>query len=336
VSETGIRLRLGSDGTVLLESDRDNRLSTVFCGREAADIIGLIPAMLSLCPAAHVCAFSSAFETAESGLAIQNISILTRIEALLETIRFFSMDLRRSLGLPGADKSFIGELAKCRTRLSASLQGQSDTTLMVDTLALAQRWLDLEVDFFKCLLDQAKALEKFTLPAETILTAEELSNTATLTAMSMTLKDCPDFALHPRLGGARVLGAISRRPLGKKRLLCPADFFRARINEVASLVSGGSSTLGAARTFTLGLRQAVCLVETARGLLIYFVKRERNTATWVNWIAPTEWVFQNRSCLTTLASEAYGAGATSKQIALIASAFDACAEVSIVEETSHA
>ena len=86
----------------------------------------------------------------------------------------------------------------------------------------------------------------------------------------------------------------------------------------------------------MGGKLAASLVETARGVLIYFVLRSNNTPIWVDWIAPTEWVFQPDGLLTKLADDARKAGASAEQIALIAAAFDACAEVVVSEEPPHA
>lgn len=334
-SSTEIRITLKGD-SVHLESTRTNRLSSWLNRRDASDIIALMPSLFALCPAAHICAFTGAFETAESGLGMQSISILTRIEAVLETIRFFSMDLRKSLGLGSADRSILTKLSEARVRLLASLQGQTDSALMSDTAHLARLWLATEVDLFKAILDRSKEIEQFTLPTEAVLQNDELTNAATLSALSVTLRDCPQFALAPRLGGARVVGAVARRlPLGKK-LISPGEIFHARINEIAALISGKSSLLGNHKTFFLGGKRAVSLVETARGVLMYFVERDRNTPVWVDWIAPTEWVFQPQGILTTLVQEAFQAGASREQIAFIAAAFDACAEVIVTKEQADA
>lgn len=332
---TEIRLTLGSKG-VSLTSGRTNRLTALMCGREASDILALIPSLFALCPAAHVCAFTAAFETADSGIEVQNISILSRIEAVLETIRFFSMDLRKFLGLPAAENDLVHDLAAARLRLLASLQGQSDSALMIDTTRLAQKWLTSESSLFKTISKKTRELRDYVLPAEAILQTQELLDATTLSALAVTLRDCPQFALHPRLGGPRVVGAVSRYPKHGKKLLTPEDIVSARINEIASLVSGKSSLVGSLRTVSLGGKLAASLVETARGVLVYFVLRKNNTPVWVDWIAPTEWVFQPDGLLTKLAEDARKAGATKEHIALIAAAFDACAEVVISEENGRA
>lgn len=334
-SETEIRLTLRPKG-VTLTSGRTGRFPSLFCRREASDILALIPSLFALCPAAHVCAFTSAFETADSGLEIQNISILSRIEAVLETIRFFSMDLRKALGLGPAAGELVRNLAAARARLLASLQGQSDSSLMTDTAQLAKKWLAEESDLFKALSKKTRELRDFALPAEAVLPTQELLDPTTLGALAVTLRDCPQYALRPRLGGPRVVGAVARRARHGKKLLTPEDIFNARINEIASLVSGKSSLVGSLKTVSLDGKLAASLVETARGVLVYFVLRSNNTPIWVDWIAPTEWVFQPDGLLTKLADDARKAGASAEQIALIAAAFDACAEVVVSEEPPHA
>ena len=52
-SETEIRLTLGPKG-VTLTSGRTGRFPSLFCRREASDILALNPSMFALCPAAHV------------------------------------------------------------------------------------------------------------------------------------------------------------------------------------------------------------------------------------------------------------------------------------------
>lgn len=332
---TEIRLTLGPKGA-FLTSGRTNRFTALFSRKEASDILSLIPSLFALCPAAHVCAFTSAFETADSGIEIQNISILSRIEAVLETIRFFSMDLRKALQLSAADGSLVHDLAAARVRLLASLQGQSDSSLMIDTSRLAKKWLAQESDLFKTLAKKTRGLRDFALPAEAVLQTQELLDPTTLEALAVTLRDCPQFALRPRLGGPRIVGAVARGPRRGKKLLTPEDIFNARINEIASLVSGKSSLVGSLKTVPLGGKLAASLVETARGVLVYFVLRSNNTPIWVDWIAPTEWVFQPEGLLTKLADDAQKAGADPEQIALIAAAFDACAEVIISQESDRA
>ena len=120
-----------------------------------------------------------------------------------------------------------------------------------------------------------------------------------------------------------------------------AQFYRGNIPILclavfASLVSGKSSLVGSLKTVSLGGKLAASFVETARGVLVYFVLRSNNTPVWVDWIAPTEWVFQPDGLLTKLADDARKAGASAEQIALIAAAFDACAEVVVSREDAYA
>ena len=207
---------------------------------------------------------------------------------------------------------------------------------MTDTAQLAKKWLAEESALFKTLSKKTRELRDFALPAETVLPTQELLNPATLGALAVTLRDCPQFALRPRLGGPRVVGAVARRSCHGKKLLTPEDIFNTRINEIASLVSGKSSLVGSLKTVSLGGKLAASFVETARGVLVYFVLRSNNTPVWVDWIAPTEWVFQPDGLLTKLADDARKAGASAEQIALIAAAFDACAEVVVSREDAYA
>ncbi len=338
MSETtnSILLKLSSGG-ITLENSRAGHIASLMQGRESSDAIGLMTSLFALCPAAHVNAFTGAFEAAESGIATESIALLSRIEAVLETIRFFSMDLRKTLGVGVADKEVLTGLAGMRSRLAASLQGQSDTALMADATALSRLWLKREALFFEELCDRAKEVDHFNFASELLLQTEELTDVATLQAIALTLKDCPPFALTPRLGGARVVGAIARGPVKpRKSLLTVREVFRARIDEITGFVSGKSSPLGSLKSIPLGNHEAASLVETARGVLLYFVRRDRKNIVWLDWIAPTEWVFQNEGIVATLAEEAFEAGASDAQISLIAAAFDACAEVNVIREAPHA
>lgn len=326
-----------SEKGVTLKNERNAHFPQMLCNRDASEIINLMGSVYALCPAAHISAFSGAFESAQSSLATESIALLARLEAIIETIRFFAMDLRKILGVGAADKKLIAELAKVRARLSASLLGQTDTALMNDTTALACHWLTSENDFFATLFDRTREVREFTFSSEALLEASELSDSHTLSALALTLKDCPPFALAPRLGRARVLGAIARGPKrAKKSLITIEEVFRARICEIEAFVGGKATTIGSLHTVPIGTHEAASFVETARGLLLYFVHRNRNSPTWLDWIAPTEWVFQDNSVLTTLVHEAFLAGATNAQIALIAAAFDACADVSVTREAPNA
>lgn len=331
-----ISLTLSEKG-VTLKNERNAHFPQMLRNRDASEIINLMGSVYALCPAAHISAFSGAFESAQSAIATESIALLARLEAIIETVRFFSMDLRKILGLGVAEKTLIAELAKVRARLSASLLGQTDTALMNDTTALACHWLTGEKDFFATLFDRTREVEQFTFSSEALLEASELSDPHTLSALALTLKDCPPFALSPRLGRARVLGAIARGPRrAKKTLITIEEVFKARISEIEAFVGGKASTIGSLHTVPIDTHEAASFVETARGLLIYFVHRNRNSPTWIEWIAPTEWVFQNNSVLTDLAHEAFLSGATNAQIALIAAAFDACADVTIAREVPNA
>lgn len=331
-----IALLLSEKGATL-KNERNAHFPHLLCNRDASEIINLMGSVYALCPAAHISAFGGAFECAQSSLATESIALLARLEAIIETIRFFAMDLRKTLGVGAADSKLVAELAKVRARLSASLLGQTDTALMNDTTALACHWLASEKDFFATLFDRTREVEHFTFSSEALLEASELADPHTLSALALTLKDCPPFALSPRLGRARVLGAIARGPKrAKKSLITIEEVFKARISEIEAFVGGKATTIGSLHTVPIGTHEAAAFVETARGLLLYFVHRNRNSPTWVDWIAPTEWVFQDNSVLTDLVHEAYLAGATNAQIALIAAAFDACADVSVVREVPNA
>ncbi len=331
-----ISLELSEKG-VTLKNNRNAHFPQLLINRDASEIINLMGSVYALCPAAHISAFAGAFECAQSSLATESIALLARLEAIIETVRFFAMDLRKILGVGAADANLIHELSQVRARLSASLLGQTDTALMNDTTALACHWLTGEKSFFETLFDRTREVSHFTFSSEALLETADLSEAHTLSALALTLKDCPPFALAPRLGRARVLGAIARGPKrAKKSLITIEEVFKARIAEIEAFVGGKATTLGSLHTVPVATHEAASFVETARGVLLYFVHRNRNSPTWIEWIAPTEWVFQENSVLTTLVHEAFLSGATNAQIALIAAAFDACADVTVTREAPHA
>lgn len=311
-----------------VKNNRSAALFSLFKKKTLTQTYALMPLVLSLCPAAHM----ACLQTAQRCLQGEKNTLvnhpLVQIEALLETLRFFTLDVRKILGLNVAEESLTRPLGALRARLFNALKGKEDLTLYADTVAYAASWLTKEEGLRASLFQALKSLTDFTVSKKTLLSQRDLTALAVLQGLYCEIKKSAAFAFCPCLNGFRVTGALARKGATSNEVAL-GFLWDARLEEIKALSEGKETLLGKTSAFEIGDNTVAVVTETARGVLIYFVRLAGDLIEDIAWIAPTEWTFQNDGVMVDLLKKASARGLGQKEAELIVAAFDACTSVSV-------
>ena len=316
---------------VRLVSTRSRAIAQACVGQtpEAARVI--LRSLLGLCPIAQTFALDSAvavLETEFSSRTSQARSKLVAVEAILETLRVLSLDLKSLVSRAHvSDPSLktIGALRAKLWRLSGSTPFDTEAALALyeEAEALAMLWLTREKKTIGAIKTAYDRFEELKLTGDRLLFPDELKQ----------LTDEPAFALAPRLLGCRIPGALARirssvqGPAARSEFTVK-DLIVARFVELRHVAAGQRPAYGC-QAIKLDSHTSVGMAETARGTLLHFVRLKNGGIEAMHIVAPTEWSFQVGSPMLHVMNQYVSTKlsapkSTESGLKLIAAAFDAC------------
>lgn len=337
------------DSPVTLINTRNDAIARACSGQPLPVVRLMLRSLLGLCPVAQCAALEAAAGAA--GLAAgeilrvaEPVQQLAAVEAVLETLRVLSLDLRSLVSrahVSDASLKTIGALRAGLWQASGRPKCAADeaASLYEQAAALAMLWLTREKKTVGSIKSAYDRFEGMTLEGTKLLFPEELASVTLLRFFYDELERTPEFALEPRLMGYRIPGALARlrsryeSSTEARRDFSVKDLVVARLVELRH-VAAGKPTPYTVYGVGLGENTGAGVVETARGTLLHFVRREGETVATLRIMAPTEWSFQAGSPLNQLmnryAAERLSTPKTTETgLKMMSAAFDACTPVYI-------
>lgn len=326
---------------VRLVNTRSTAVARACLGQKPETARLILRSVLGLCPVAQAFALDAAvavFDNAYSSRTALARSKLVAVEAILETLRVLSLDLKSLVSRARVSDESLKTIGALRARLwqlsgSSPFDTEASLTLYEKTEALAMLWLTREKKTISAIKTAYERFENFKLTGDKLLFPEEIKSEASLNFFRSQLTNDADFALKPRLLGCRVPGALARVRSRQKAPQARSEFtvkdlVTARFTELHSVAAGNPPVYGV-EAIKLDKHTAVGIAETARGTLLQFVRVENGTIKEFHIVAPTEWSFQSDSPMLDLMNEYANTKrsapkSTESGLKLIAAAFDAC------------
>ncbi len=326
---------------VRLVSTRSRAIAQACMGQtpEAARVI--LRSLLGLCPVAQTFALDSAVAvlgTEFSSRTSQARSKLVAVEAILETLRVLSLDLKSLVSRAHVSDPSLKTLGALRAklwRLSGSTPFDTEAALALyeEAEALAMLWLTREKKTIGAIKTAYDRFEELKLTGDRLLFPDELKSEASLKFLLAQLTDEPAFALAPRLLGCRIPGALARirssiqGPAARSEFTVK-DLIVARFVELRHVAAGQTPAYGC-QAIKLDSHTSVGMAETARGTLLHFVRLKNGGIEAMHIVAPTEWSFQVGSPMLHVMNQYVSTKlsapkSTESGLKLIAAAFDAC------------
>ena len=215
----------------------------------------------------------------------------------MEIIESFSKHIAATLGLK-KNSEFLKKDSAIRTRLLAQKNTKYDPSITTEIMDLAREWLKDSTPLFQKLHDRLDEISQQSISKERLLRLEEMLDEPTLKALAQTVRDCPQFALSPRLNGHRILGACARNLKGVAKSFSLAELFSTRIDEVRRICEGKKVTLGQIIAKPIAANLAVAITETSLGLMFTFTESRANEVIWTQSVLPPAWSEQEESAIT--------------------------------------
>lgn len=286
-----------SENQVCLELDSKARILTRFENMSATDIGEVLTKLDSPLSSSLAESFEVSYVSSKNLSSFDRTSVTAKNEGILEIIESFSKHIAETLGVE-KNASFLEKDSAIRARLIAQKNTKYDPSITVDILDHAQHWLKESTPLFQKLHDRLKEVSQPTISKERLLRLEEMTDESTLKALAQTVRDCPQFALNPRLNGHRILGACARNLRGVAKSFSIAELFSTRIDEVRRICEGKKVTLGQIIAKPIAANLAVAITETSLGLMFTFTESRANEVVWTQSILPQAWTEQEESVIT--------------------------------------
>ena len=330
-----------AENPVRLVNTRSTAIAQASTGQTPETARLILRSLLGLCPVAQTFALDSAVALLTSPYSSRTAearSKLVAVEAILETLRVLSLDLKRIVSrahVSDASLKTIGALRAKLWQLSGATPFDTEAALALyeDAAALAMLWLTREKKTIVAIKTAYDRFEGLTLSGDRLLFPDELKSEVALQFLLKELTEREDFSLNPRLMGCRVPGALARiRSLVQgpeaRSEFTVKDLIVARFVELRQVAAGKAPAYGC-QALRLDDHTAVGLAVTARGTLLHFVRLKNGLIEAFHIVAPTEWSFQPGSPMLTLMNQyartkLTATKSTESGLRLIAGAFDAC------------
>ena len=326
---------------VRLVNTRSTAIAQACVGQKPETARVILRSVLGLCPVAQAFALDAAvalFGTPYSSRTALARSKLVAVEAILETLRVLSLDLKSLVTRARVSDASLKTIGALRARLwqisgSAPFDTEAALTLYEETEALAMLWLTREKKTISAIKTAYERFENLKLDGDRLLFPDELKSETSLKFLYSQLTEDPGFALKPRLLGCRVPGALSRiraysESTEARSEFTVKDLVNARFTELRRVAAGKNPHYGI-EAVKLDKHTAVGIAETARGTLLHFVRLKDGVIDALHIVAPTEWSFQAGSPMLELMNnyantKRSAPKSTESGLKLIAAAFDAC------------
>lgn len=363
----------GSIRTVEVRSTRPFAAARVLAGRFPAEAVALAPRLFSICAQAQGAAAAGAVGAAVGALPDPDSSTArertVRLETIQEYVTRLLIDWPRAAGV-APDPAPVAEArrviapwldpakAVSSTLATADLADALGTIASRNVYGIAPAdwlaalapasfiaWLDraatLPARLLRDLVVEAPALGACDVGLFPVLRAEELG-----ASLANELRSEPDFEQAPRLSGTpRETGALARSAdhpvlaaLIERHGRSAAARMTARLIELARLIATlrDAPADAAVRSTVLDEGEGLGIVETARGVLLHYVRVAGTVVERYRIVAPTEWNFHPQGALVRgLTGAAAANDAEAERIARIAvHALDPCVGFSV--EVAHA
>lgn len=331
-------IRFAQKGTsIRLRNDRNTAIPGLICGQSVEAAAKILPILLSLCPNAQSAGLLAAAQTIRTQTPIDTVDVRVALEAELETLRFFSMDLRTALCSGSGNRELLGALGTLRGKLLTDRDTPVPDELPRAVRDIVVRWFDSDASVIDDALDRFQKLPAIDLPGRILLAAEELGAPDNAQAIFTALAKADTFALTPTLTGHRLVGALAERQ-PRQTSWRIEDVLTSRLEEIRALRDGLPTRFGRIRTQLLGTESAFALTQTARGPLVSVITlypdtHIRSYAT----IAPTEWAFQPQGIADTLLGTLLRKSPLlpEEDLKLVATVLDPCTDIEF-RNTGHA
>jgi len=331
--EGEIVVRLAWDGQrvsdVRICSTRSAVASRLLVGRSPGDARTIVPALYSVCAAAHAAAADVALAAAAAGdpasLDLDTPSRGVLLEVVTEHVKSLLFDWPRTFGrLPNA-----AAVARAR-RLTQRLQHEPDPAdaRTLESIAAefvygtaSARWAGLTtVDELQrwaeeAVVEPAQVL-RLMLREHATLGASDIGSMPAVNAITLrdplapSLRTVAEFERYPTWNGVPMeTGALARlqaHPLVRAMVAWSgnsvASRFVARLVELALALrqcAGETAQARAVEAFTDESGAGVAAVQTARGLLLHRACVEDGRISGYTIVAPTEWNFHPDGALAS-------------------------------------
>ncbi|MBS4095901.1 MAG: nickel-dependent hydrogenase large subunit [Sulfuricella sp.] len=308
IPEGQLRIRLDWDGSVIhavtIESRRLADIARLTRGKAPDQTALLIPLLFSLCGKAQGSAARLALDAAQGKTAIataEECQVLA--EAFQESAWRLLIDLPQRFGFP-ANLPALAELRRQCAALqpAAALADGLEASLEQHLLgvpccewrefATREEWLSRADTPLAAVFRRLREDEGAWGSSE-IRGLPEFDASRIVEAALPALLDDPDFAQRPQWQGQPAeTGPLARRGGASNRVV---DRLGARLDELVWLADAlrRSDTLssGWLKQAQVGENAGLAWLQTARGLLIHYVRLENGTVVDYRIVAPTEWNF---------------------------------------------
>ena len=346
-----------SDTGVMINNSRSNAISNVLIGKNQSQALVLLHYVLTLCPIAQMATLKACFDALKMNTPYQQwfnlseqyhskLSQLSQLEAILETIRFFTIDFKNLLTIKDLNKSLLQGIGHWRAELFSSFEKNNSAEELIllqeNIRQFSKSWYEQFEHNFLIIEDYYSHLTTLTpITSQNLLKPERIHSGDFLNYFVNQIKQNHNFCFSPNDIQPKVVGSLARSQSFNKSVFTPNDLIKSRIQELRDFVDGGvfDSQLGLYRQSE---NQVLCHIETARGVLFHFYEINNGRIDLAKIIAPTEWAFQNLGVLPFWLNQYYQHSLKSpvntqeRDLKLIANAFDACTTVTVVRKDEYA